>query len=64
MYFTSVTITIYGHIEGGIGDKIIKTYPNLKKKPYWGNHFWSRGYFVSTAGLDEETIRRYAKYIL
>ena len=34
----------------------------MKKKPYWGNHFWSRGYCVSTIGLDEEKIRRYVKY--
>jgi len=34
----------------------------LKKKPYWGNDFWSRGYCVSTVGLDEEKIRRYVKY--
>jgi len=34
----------------------------LKQKPYWGNHFWARGYFVSIAGLDEEMIRKYVKY--
>jgi putative transposase len=34
----------------------------LKKKPYWGNHFWSRGYCVDTIGLDEEKIRKYARY--
>jgi len=26
------------------------------------NHFWSRGYCVSTVGLDEKKIRRYVKY--
>jgi type I restriction enzyme R subunit len=25
----------------------------LKKKPYWGNHFWLRDY-VDTTGIDEE----------
>ena len=34
----------------------------LKKKPYWGNHFWARGYFVSTVGIDEEVIKRYVKH--
>ncbi len=34
----------------------------LKRKPYWGNRFWSRGYFVSTIGLDEKKIRWYVKY--
>jgi putative transposase len=31
-------------------------HPALKRKPYWGNHFWSRGYCVSTIGLDENKI--------
>jgi putative transposase len=22
--------------------KLFKTYPDLKKKPYWGKHFWTR----------------------
>ncbi|WP_430304185.1 transposase [Splendidivirga corallicola] len=30
--------------------------------PYWGNHFWSRGYIVSTIGIDEDKIKRYVKY--
>ena len=34
----------------------------LRRKPYWGNHFWSRGYCVTTVGMDEEKIRRYVKY--
>lgn len=36
--------------------------PGLRKKPYWGNHFWSRGYCVTTIGMDEDKIRRYVKY--
>ena len=51
-----------GLLKGKIAIKLFKTYPKLKHKPYWGNHFWSRGYFVSTVGLDEEMIRRYVKY--
>jgi len=34
----------------------------MRVKPYWGNHFWARGYFVSSVGIDEETIRKYVKY--
>ena len=33
----------------------------LKEKRVTGLHFWSRGYCVSTVGLDEETIRRYIR---
>jgi len=51
-----------GVLKGKIAIKLFKTYPSLKQKPYWGNHFWSRGYFVSTVGLDEAMIKRYVKY--
>ena len=27
-----------------------------------GGHFWSRGYCVSTVGIDEERIRQYVKW--
>ena len=29
---------------------------------YWGRHVWSRGYCVSTVGLDEEQIRKYVQW--
>ncbi|MDD5698015.1 MAG: transposase, partial [Victivallaceae bacterium] len=32
------------------------------KKRYWGRHFWSKGYCVSTIGLNEEQIKEYVKY--
>jgi putative transposase len=58
-----VSVSVYmGTIKGKIAIKLFKSYPVLKKKPYWGNHFWARGYFVNTVGLDEEMIRRYVKY--
>jgi putative transposase len=41
---------------------MFKSYPTLRKKPYWGNYFWSRGYFASTVGVDEERIKNYVKY--
>lgn len=28
----------------------------------WGNHFWQRGYFVDTVGINEEIIRRYVRH--
>jgi putative transposase len=33
----------------------------LKVKRVTGLHFWSRGYCVSTVGLDEETVRNYIR---
>jgi putative transposase len=51
-----------GIVKGKTAIKIFKSYPGLKKKPYWGNHFWAKGYCSSTVGLDEEKIRKYVKY--
>ena len=53
---------LLGTLKDKLAIKLFKTYPKLKQKPYWGNHFWSRGYFVRTVGVDEEIIRRYVKY--
>lgn len=53
---------LMGTLKGKLAIKLFKSYPKLKEKPYWGNHFWSRGYFVTTVGVDEEMIRRYVKY--
>ncbi|MBW8002983.1 MAG: IS200/IS605 family transposase [Planctomycetes bacterium] len=53
---------VMGILKGKTAIKLFKSYPALKSKPYWGNHFWSRGYCVSTVGLDENKIRRYVKY--
>jgi len=53
---------LMGTLKGKTAIKLFKSYPDLKRKPYWGNHFWARGYFVSTIGLDEEMIKRYVKY--
>ena len=40
-----VSISEYmGILKGKIAIKLFKTYPNLKQKPYWGNHFWAKGY--------------------
>ena len=32
-----------------------------RKKNFTGQHFWARGYHVSTVGRDEEAIRKYIK---
>lgn len=51
-----------GVMKGKLAIKLFKSYPKLKQRPYWGNHFWARGYFVSTVGIDEEVIKRYVKH--
>ena len=58
-----VSVSTYmGTIKGKIAIKVFKSYPKLKKKPYRGNHFWARGYFVNTVGVNEEMIKKYVKY--
>ena len=42
--------------------KIVSQFQHLKKKPYWGNHFWAKGYCVDTVGLDADMIRKYVRY--
>lgn len=53
---------VMGILKGKTAIALFKGIPGLKKRPYWGNHFWSRGYCVTTIGMDEEKIRRYVKY--
>ncbi len=43
-------------------NKIFKSYPQLKAKPYLGYHFWAKGYCVDTIGLDEDKIKKYVKH--
>lgn len=47
--------------KGRSAIRIFKQFPFLKKKPYWGNHLWAKGYCVDTVGLDD-MIRSYVKY--
>ena len=51
-----------GFLKGKLAIKVFRSYPRLKKKPYWGNHFWARGYFVTTFGIDAEIVRRYVRH--
>ena len=51
-----------GIVKGRTAIRIFNKYRHLKQKPYWGNHFWSRGYCVGTVGLDAEKVRKYVKY--
>jgi len=53
---------LMGILKGKTAIGVFKHYKNLRRKPYWGNHFWSRGYCVTTLGLDEEKIKRYVRY--
>ena len=51
-----------GTLKGRTAIRVFNPFRHLKHKPYWGNHFWARGYCVDTVGLDAEKIRKYVKY--
>ena len=52
---------IVGFLKGKVSIGLFQHFERLGRT-YWGSHFWSRGYCVSTVGLDEEMIRKYVKY--
>ena len=52
---------VIGFIKGKSAIHIARTYTE-RKRNFVGQHFWARGYFVSTVGRDERTIREYIKH--
>jgi putative transposase len=51
---------VVGYIKGKSAIYIARTFMG-KAKNYTGQNFWARGYFVSTVGRDEKTIRDYIR---
>ena len=51
-----------GTVKGRTAIRVFNKFRDLKNKPYWGNHFWARGYCVDTVGLDADMIIKYVKY--
>lgn len=49
---------VVGYIKGKSAIHLARTYSE-RKRNFTGEHFWARGYFVSTVGRDEELIRNY-----
>lgn len=53
---------VVGLMKANTGRALREKFEFLRRR-YWGRGgIWSVGYFVSTVGLDEETIRRYVRY--
>ena len=52
---------IVGFIKGKSEILIARRYVG-RKKNFTGQHFWARGYHVSTVGRDEAMIREYIKH--
>ena len=54
--------SVMGKLKSQSASQLRKAFPWLNKV-YWNeNIVWSQGYFVSSVGVDEETIRRYVEY--
>ena len=51
-----------GTVKGRTAINLFREFPHLRRKRYWGNHFWAPGYCVDTVGLDAEMIRKYVLY--
>jgi putative transposase len=52
---------IMGYLKGKLAIRVFNRYEYLRKR-YWGGRLWSRGYCVSTVGLDEEKVRKYVQW--
>jgi putative transposase len=51
---------VVGFIKGKSAIHLARVYGE-RRRNYEGQHFWARGYFVSTVGRDETVIREYIR---
>jgi len=49
---------VVGYIKGKSAISIARNFQG-RKKNFVGQHFWARGYYVSTVGKDEDAVREY-----
>jgi putative transposase len=52
---------VIGYIKGKSAIHIAREFAG-RKRDFVGQHFWARGYFVSTVGRDEAVIREYIRH--
>ena len=51
---------VVGYIKGKSAIHIARNFGE-RKRSFVGQHFWARGYFVSTVGRDEDRVRAYIR---
>ena len=51
---------VVGYLKGKSAIEIARRFRG-KERNFTGEHFWARGYFVSTVGRDEVIVREYIK---
>jgi len=52
---------VVGYIKGKSAIHLARVYGE-KKRNFVGQHFWVRGYFVSTVGRNEQVVRSYIRH--
>ena len=53
---------LMGVLKGRTAIRLFSVFSYIRKKPYWGNHFWAKGYCVDTVGLNSEMIQKYVRF--
>jgi putative transposase len=51
---------VIGHIKGKSAIHLARVYGE-RKRNFVGQHFWARGFYVSTVGRDEQAVRKYIR---
>ena len=51
---------VIGYIKGKSAIHLARVYTE-RKKNFTGQHFWARGFYVSTVGRDEDAVRKYIR---
>ena len=51
---------VIGYIKGKSAIHLARVYGE-RKRNFVGQHFWARGYYASTVGRDEATVREYIR---
>ena len=51
---------VIGYLKGKSAIHLARVYGG-RKRSFVGQHFWARGYFVSTVGRDETVVREYIR---
>ena len=52
--------SVIGYIKGKSAIAIARHFSG-RQKNFTGEHFWARGFFVSTVGIDEDAVKKYVE---
>jgi len=51
-----------GTVKGRTAIRVFNRFQHLRRKPYWGSHFWVKGCCADSVGRDAEKNTAYVKY--